>query len=163
MKQVVFEGRALNDFNEWAVNDKKIYQKIKEIDRNPFVGIGKPEALKHDFAGYWSRRITDEHRLVYKIPSFPLSEWECIHYAEHTVPLRLRRIGAREIFPLGRVGTRVGRVGTRVERKKRYNTPWAEADTKYTNRLIPISSLVLSSIGYLSLPVPKPPILFSTL
>lgn len=71
MKQVIFEGQAFNDFNEWAVTDKKTYQKIialiKDIDRNAFVGIGKPEALKHDFVGYWSRRITDEHRLVYKI------------------------------------------------------------------------------------------------
>ncbi|MBN2896790.1 MAG: Txe/YoeB family addiction module toxin [Campylobacterales bacterium] len=71
MKQVVFEAQAFHDFNLWAVNDKKIHQKIialiKEIDRNPFVGIGKPEALKHDFVGYWSRRITDEHRLVYKV------------------------------------------------------------------------------------------------
>lgn len=56
MKQVVFEALAFNDFNEWAVNDKKIYQKIialiKDIDRNSFIGIGKPEALKHEFAGY---------------------------------------------------------------------------------------------------------------
>jgi toxin YoeB len=39
---------------------------IKEIQRNPYEGIGKPEALKHGFSGYWSRRITDEHRIIYK-------------------------------------------------------------------------------------------------
>ncbi len=40
---------------------------IKEIKRNPFEGIGKPEALKHALSGYWSRRINDEHRIVYKV------------------------------------------------------------------------------------------------
>lgn len=86
MKQVVFEGRAFGDFNEWAVCDKKIYQKIisliKEIDRNPFIGIGKPEALKHDFAGYWSRRITDEHRLVYKMSETAIIIASCKYHYE---------------------------------------------------------------------------------
>lgn len=71
MKQVVFEGLAFTDFTSWSMEDKKIYQKIitliKDINRSPFAGLGKPEALKHAFSGYWSRRITDEHRLVYKI------------------------------------------------------------------------------------------------
>lgn len=85
MKQVIFEGRAFNDFNEWAVNDKKIYQKIivliKDIDRNSFVGIGKPEALKHDLSGYWSRRITDEHRLIYKVTDIAIIIASCkYHY-----------------------------------------------------------------------------------
>ena len=85
MKQVIFEGRAFNDFNEWAVNDKKIYQKIivliKDIDRNSFVGIGKPEALKHDLSEYWSRRITDEHRLIYKVTDIAIIIASCkYHY-----------------------------------------------------------------------------------
>ncbi len=71
MKQVVFEGAAFADFTKWSAEDKKVYQKIitlvKDIDRSPFAGLGKPEALKHEFSGYWSRRITDEHRLVYKV------------------------------------------------------------------------------------------------
>jgi toxin YoeB len=46
---------------------KRINAEIQDIARNGNEGIGKPEALKHDFAGYWSRRITDEHRLVYKL------------------------------------------------------------------------------------------------
>ena len=54
-----------------ANQDKRIYVKIveliKDIQRNPFTGLGKPEPLKHDLAGYWSRRINDEHRLVYKV------------------------------------------------------------------------------------------------
>ena len=71
MKQVVFEGLAFADFTNWSVEDKKVYQKIialiKDIDRSPFTGLGKPEALKHALSGYWSRRITDEHRLIYKV------------------------------------------------------------------------------------------------
>ena len=54
-----------------AIEDKKIYIKIviliKDIERDPFSGLGKPEALKHDLSGLWSRRITQEHRLVYSI------------------------------------------------------------------------------------------------
>ena len=46
---------------------KKIFALIADIQKHPFEGIGKPEALKYDFAGSWSRRITDEHRLVYKV------------------------------------------------------------------------------------------------
>ncbi|EUJ34189.1 Txe/YoeB family addiction module toxin [Brochothrix campestris] len=46
---------------------KKINRLIKDIDRNPFEGIGKPEPLKHELSGKWSRRITDEHRLIYSI------------------------------------------------------------------------------------------------
>lgn len=85
MKQVVFEGQAFIDFNEWATTDKKIYQKIisliKDIDRNGYTGIGKPEALKYEFSGYWSRRITDEHRLVYKISESAIIVASCkYHY-----------------------------------------------------------------------------------
>jgi len=46
---------------------KRINFLIQEIQRSPFEGIGKPEALKHDLSGYWSRRISDEHRIVYKL------------------------------------------------------------------------------------------------
>ena len=71
MKKIIFEYKAFEDFNEWLQSDKKIHQKIirliKDINRSPFVGIGKPEPLKHELSGYWSRRINDEHRLVYKV------------------------------------------------------------------------------------------------
>ena len=70
-KKVVFESSAFNDFNNWAKLDKKIYRKIvaliKDIDRSPFTGLGKPEALKYDLSGYWSRRIDNEHRLIYQV------------------------------------------------------------------------------------------------
>jgi toxin YoeB len=59
------------DYNEWAKMDRKIYNKIveliKDIERTPFSGIGKPEPLKYGLSGFWSRRISDEHRLVYQV------------------------------------------------------------------------------------------------
>ena len=71
MKKIIFEYKTFEDLNEWLEKDKKIYQKIiqviKDIRRSPFSGIGKPELLRHALSGYWSRRINDEHRLVYKV------------------------------------------------------------------------------------------------
>ncbi len=71
MRKIIFEESAFQDFIEWATIDKKLYQRIvdliMDILRQPFSGIGKPEPLKHDLKGYWSRRINDEHRLVYKV------------------------------------------------------------------------------------------------
>lgn len=71
MKRVVFEGSAFEDFTDWSVRDKKTYNKIvtliKDILRSPFSGLGKPEPLRHELQGYWSRHINDEHRLVYKV------------------------------------------------------------------------------------------------
>lgn len=63
---------AWNDYVYWHEqgnkhNVRKINRLIKEIDRTPFTGIGKPEPLKHDLSGKWSRRITDEHRLIYRV------------------------------------------------------------------------------------------------
>jgi toxin YoeB len=70
MKRIVFEQSAFDDFTWWAQNDRKIHKRIvqliKDTSRSPFIGIGKPEPLKNELSGYWSRRITDEHRLVYK-------------------------------------------------------------------------------------------------
>jgi toxin YoeB len=71
MRQLVFDNDAFEDFCNWAIYDQKIFRKIleliKSVKRTPFKGIGKPELLKFDKSGYWSRRITDEHRLVYKV------------------------------------------------------------------------------------------------
>ncbi len=71
MKMVMFEVGAFRDFTEWATTDKKIFKRIadliRDILRDPFVGIGKPEPLKYELQGCWSRRINDEHRLVYKV------------------------------------------------------------------------------------------------
>ncbi len=71
MRNVLFHRTAFEDFTEWSSHDKRIFEKITEIIRDtlrsPFDGIGKPEPLKHELKGYWSRRINDEHRLVYKV------------------------------------------------------------------------------------------------
>ena len=68
---LVFEDSAWEDYLYWQKTDKnllrKINQLIKEIQRTPFEGMGKPEALKHELSGYWSRRINSEHRLVYRV------------------------------------------------------------------------------------------------
>lgn len=70
MKFVWYQD-AWADYVAWQAEDRRIVRRInellKDIDRNGNEGIGKPEALKHDFRGYWSRRITQEHRLVYRI------------------------------------------------------------------------------------------------
>ena len=64
-------NEGLGRYLYWQSTDKKILKRInaliKEIQRTPFEGTGKPEPLKHGLAGYWSRRINDEHRLVYKV------------------------------------------------------------------------------------------------
>jgi toxin YoeB len=76
-----FTENAWQDFEYWIEHEKEIVQKIKEllkdIKRNPFQGIGKPEPLKHEFKGYWSRRITGEHRLVYKIEGTKAVNQKC--------------------------------------------------------------------------------------
>ena len=67
----VFSDHAWEQYLYWIETDKKILKKIneliKDIEHNGNTGLGKPEPLKHDLAGYWSRRITDEHRLIYSI------------------------------------------------------------------------------------------------
>lgn len=68
---IVFTDAGWSDYQFWVTSDratvKRINKLIAEVQRTPFTGIGKPEALKHQLAGYWSRRITDEHRLVYAV------------------------------------------------------------------------------------------------
>jgi toxin YoeB len=86
-RKVVFEFSAFQDFNGWAVLDKKIYQKIvnliQDINRSPFTGLGKPEPLKYELSGYWSRRISDEHRLVYQVTNDTIVIIACkYHYSE---------------------------------------------------------------------------------
>ena len=85
MRNIVFEPQAFQDFNSWAKEDKKVYGKIvgliDDILRNPFGGIGKPEPLKYELKGCWSRRITDEHRLVYRINEDAVTIISCkFHY-----------------------------------------------------------------------------------
>ena len=69
--KLIFSEQAWDDYLYWQKMDKKLLERIntliKEISRSPFEGIGKPEPLKNALSGYWSRRINDEHRIVYKI------------------------------------------------------------------------------------------------
>ena len=68
--KLVFSGHAWDEYLYWQKTDRKMLKRInlliQEIMRDPFTGIGKPEPLRHGLSGYWSRRITDEHRIVYK-------------------------------------------------------------------------------------------------
>jgi toxin YoeB len=68
---LVFSSKAWDDYLYWQKTDRAILKRInaliRDIQRTPFEGIGKPESLKHGLAGYWSRRINDEHRLVYRV------------------------------------------------------------------------------------------------
>ncbi len=80
-----FSDDAWDDYLYWQQSDKKILKKInrlvKEIQRDPFDGIGEPEPLKYNWSGYWSRRITIEHRLVYKVSDDNLMIAQCrYHY-----------------------------------------------------------------------------------
>jgi toxin YoeB len=77
--------RLLKIFCWWATQDRKIHARIteliKDIDRQPFAGLGKPEPLKYELRGLWSRRITDEHRLVYKVTETEIVVVSCrFHY-----------------------------------------------------------------------------------
>ena len=69
--KIVFADRGWEDFIYWVENDRKIAARIvrliKDIEREPFDGLGKPEPLRHDLTGFWSRRSTDEHRLIYSV------------------------------------------------------------------------------------------------
>jgi toxin YoeB len=69
--KLIFSEQAWEDYVYWQTTDKKILKRInaliQEIQRNPLGGIGKPEPLKHGFSGYWSRRINEEHRIIYKV------------------------------------------------------------------------------------------------
>lgn len=71
MTYKVFHQTAWEDYLYWLEQDKKVLRRInliiKDIERSPYEGLGKPEALKHNLSGWWSRRITDEHRIVYRI------------------------------------------------------------------------------------------------
>ena len=69
--KLIFSNHAWNDYLYWQKTDRKILKRInlliKDVQRSPIEGIGKPEPLKHALSGYWSRRINDEHRFVYKV------------------------------------------------------------------------------------------------
>ena len=83
--ELVWQTNAWEDYLYWQEQDKKILHRINELIkeslRNPFKGIGKPEPLKGNLAGCWSRRITDEHRLAYAVKDKRLYILQCcFHY-----------------------------------------------------------------------------------
>jgi len=82
---LIWSERSWADYLYWEKTDKKMTKKINEllrdIKRSPFEGIGKPEPLRHELQGCWSRRINDEHRLVYKVEYYAIAIVSCrYHY-----------------------------------------------------------------------------------
>lgn len=83
--RIIFSRNAWEEYISWQREDKKILKRInlliKEIQRTPFIGTGNPEPLKYDLAGFWSRRITREHRIVYQYTDEALLIYSCkYHY-----------------------------------------------------------------------------------
>ena len=74
--KLTFSSKAWENYLYWQKTDNsmitRINRLIKDIQREPYTGIGKPEPLKHSLAGYWSRRINDEHRIVYKVEGYQI-------------------------------------------------------------------------------------------
>ncbi len=83
--QKIWDEEAWEDYLYWQTQDKRTLKRInlliKDIERNPFEGLGKPEPLKHDLSGFWSRRIDDQNRIVYRIKNDVLEISQCrTHY-----------------------------------------------------------------------------------
>lgn len=85
MMKIIFSKNSWEDYVSWQKEDKRVLKKInkmiKDIQRNPFQGIGNPEPLKYDLSGLWSRRIDREHRLVYQVINQEIIIYSCkYHY-----------------------------------------------------------------------------------
>jgi toxin YoeB len=85
MRTVAFHAQGWREYTEWAQTNARVFERltrlISETARDPFEGIGKPEPLRHNLQGFWSRRITDEHRLVYKVTADSIIIASCkYHY-----------------------------------------------------------------------------------
>ena len=79
-----FVDESWEDYLFWQETDKKMLKKINslilDISRTPYTGLGKPEPLKYQYQGLWSRRINDEHRLIYKIENDEIQIFKCRHH-----------------------------------------------------------------------------------
>jgi toxin YoeB len=89
MTKVQWTLNAAEDIAYWKKHDIKKYERIKLLVKNiqetPFIGIGKPEPLKHSLTGLWSRRINHEHRLIYSVKSEQIIIYNCrFHYTKNT-------------------------------------------------------------------------------
>jgi len=86
VKTIEFHPRAFKEYQRWIEVDRRtalrIGDLIKDILRNPFEGLGKPEALKHQFTGFWSRRIDRQHRLIYTITDHSIVIISCYSHYE---------------------------------------------------------------------------------
>lgn len=85
MRNILFTPEAWDDYEHWQTQDRKTLKRINQLldsaVRTPFEGIGKPEPLKGNLAGFWSRRIDDTHRLVYEVSNSDISVISCrYHY-----------------------------------------------------------------------------------
>lgn len=83
--QKIWDDEAWEDYLYWQIEDRKILKRINtlihDIERNHFEGLGKPEPLKHDLSGFWSRRIDEKNRLVYRVQNGILEILQCrTHY-----------------------------------------------------------------------------------
>ena len=81
MAKIVFSERAWSEYVSWQSEDRKMIKRInqllKDVGRSPFEGIGKPEALRGDLSGFWSRRIDDVNRLVYRVSEGAIEILSC--------------------------------------------------------------------------------------
>ena len=81
MRKIVFIDEALTELNDYKFSQPKLVFKVFEllldIEKTPYTGLGKPEPLKGNLQGYWSRRISDEHRLVYKVSEIEIIVFAC--------------------------------------------------------------------------------------
>lgn len=85
--QKIWDEEAWEDYLYWQTHDKKTLKRInnliKDIERNPFEGLGKPEPLKHELSGFWSRRIDEQNRIVYRVQNDILQIAQCrTHYKQ---------------------------------------------------------------------------------
>ncbi len=83
--KLIFVDESWEDYLYWQKTERKIMERInnlvKDISRNPYSGLGKPEPLKYKYQGFWSRRITDEHRLIYRMADDEIHIAKCrFHY-----------------------------------------------------------------------------------
>ncbi len=81
MRNIAFHADAFKELRLWAETDTKLHLKILDLlndaARSPFTGLGKPEPLKGEWQGYWSRRINDEHRLIYRVTELEIVVMRC--------------------------------------------------------------------------------------
>ena len=84
MMRITFSKNSWEEYTSWQTEDKQMLRKIneliKDIQRHPHEGIGKPEPLKYDLAGFWSRRIDREHRLVYQVIDQEILIYSCRYH-----------------------------------------------------------------------------------